>query len=70
MSEYLDVWLPFAFVTLTRNVQTGPGTPGVLRANKSVFLGEVSGTETGVHTTTTANTLLQTRNCEYHLLWN
>ena len=27
-------------------------------------------TQTGVDTTTTASTLLQTRNCEYHLLWN
>ena len=44
------------------------GTPGVLRANKSVFLGEDGGTQTGMDTTTTGSKLLQTRNCEYHLL--
>ena len=37
--------------TSQNRVQTGPGTPEVLLANKRVFLGAVSGTETGVDTT-------------------
>ena len=41
--QILDIWWPFAFKSLTKHVQTGPGTPEVLRANKSVFLGEVRG---------------------------